>query len=113
MLTFDLLPTFAELAEATPTHELDGTSLATLLLGRQPLPARPVAWLSGSQMAYREGFWKLHLNKSSVELYNLADDLAESTDLAGKEPARVRRLQAAAEQFRLDIRGSTPMRTGS
>lgn len=112
-LTFDLLPTFAELAEATPTNELDGTSLATLLLGRQPLPPRPVAWLSGSRMAYREGPWKLLLHKSSVELYNLADDLAESTDLTGREPARVRRLQAAAEQLRLDIRGTTPMRTGS
>ena len=64
-------------------------------------------------MAYREGPWKLLLHKSSVELYNLADDLAESTDLTGREPARVRRLQAAAEQLRLDIRGTTPMRTGS
>ena len=112
-LTFDLLPTFAELAGATRTHKLDGTSLAALLLGRQPLPPRPVAWLSGSRMAYREGFWKLHLNKSSVELYNLQDDLAESTDLAPKESARVQRMQAAAEQLRLDIRGTAPMRTGS
>lgn len=112
-LTFDLLPTFAELAGATPTHELDGTSLATLLLGQQPLPSRPVAWLSGSRIAYREGFWKLHLSKSSVELYNLQDDLAESTDLTAKEPARVQRLQAAAEQLRVNIRGSAPMRTGS
>ena len=112
-VTFDLLPTFAELVGAKPSHRLDGTSLATLLLARQGPPPRPVAWLSSGRMAYREGVWKLLLNKSSVELYNLQDDLAESDDLATKEPARVQRMQAAAEQLRLDIRGTTPMRTGS
>jgi hypothetical protein len=64
-------------------------------------------------MAYREGPWKLHLENHSVELYNLDDDLAESHDLAAKQPARVHRMRASAERLKAQIRGPTPMRTGS
>lgn len=112
-LTFDLLPTFAELAGATPTAELDGTSLTDLLVDDRSLPARPLAWLSGPSMAYREGPWKLLIQKQSVELYNLKDDLAEARDLAAEQPERVRQMQAAAETLRAEIRGTTPMQTGS
>ena len=112
-LTFDLLPTFAELAGATPTAEIDGTSLTDLLVDNRALPARPLAWLSGPSMAYREGPWKLLIQKRSVELYNLEDDLAEARDLAAEQPERVRQMQAAAEKLRAQIRGTTPMQTGS
>ena len=112
-LTFDLLPTFAELAGATPTAELDGKSLTDLLVDNRSLPARPLAWLSGPSMAYREGPWKLLIQKRSVELYNLENDLAEAYDLAAEQPARVRQMRAAAETLRAQIRGTTPMQTGS
>jgi len=63
-------------------------------------------------MAYREGPWKLLIQKRSVELYNLADDLAETRNLAAEQPERVRQMQAAAEKLRAEIRGATPMQTG-
>jgi len=112
VLTFDLLPTFAELAGVTPTAELDGTSLTDLLVDNQPLPARPLAWLSGPAMAYREGPWKLLIQKRSVELYNLEDDLAEANNLAAEQPARANRMRAAADDLRMQIRGTIPMQTG-
>ncbi|NDH94772.1 MAG: hypothetical protein EBZ13_09650, partial [Planctomycetia bacterium] len=61
----------------------------------------------------REGPWKLLIQKRSVELYNLEDDLAEARDLAAEQPERVRQMQAAAETLRAAIRGTTPMQTGS
>ena len=112
VLTFDLLPTFAELAGVTPTAELDGTSLTDLLVDNQPLPARPLAWLSGPAMAYREGPWKLLIQKRSVELFNLEDDLAEANNLAAEQPARANRMRAAADDLRMQIRGTIPMQTG-
>ena len=112
-LTFDLLPTFAELAGVTPTAIPDGTSLKDLLLDGRSLAARPLAWLSGSQMAYREGPWKLLIQRRAVELYNLEVDLGETTDRAAEEPDRVESMQAAAQTLRDQIRGTVTMQTGS
>lgn len=51
--------------------------------------------------AWIDGDWKLHRiadkkgNKVRYELYNLAKDRSEKTDLAKEEPARVQQMQAA------------------
>jgi arylsulfatase A len=112
-LTFDFLPTFAALAGITPTATPDGTSLKGLLLDGHSLPIRPLAWLSGSRMAYREGPWKLILNKQFPELYNLDVDLGETNNLVAEELDRVNRMQAAALALRDQIRGTVTMQTGS
>jgi arylsulfatase A-like enzyme len=45
----------------------------------------------------RQGDWKLWRNNSTgdVELYNLATDLGETTNLAASNPAKVAELAAA------------------
>lgn len=112
-LTFDLLPTFTELAGIAPNIKPDGTSLMSLLLDGQILPTRPLAWLSGSQMAYREGPWKLLIQRRSTELYNLEVDLGESNNQAADHPDRVEHMQTAANMLRNQIRGTITMQTGS
>ncbi|QTN31770.1 arylsulfatase [Akkermansiaceae bacterium] len=94
---WDLLPTFAELggAEIPDGFRPDGHSLATFLKGG-PAPAREHFYWelhegkdgSKSIQAIRFGDWKAVRPKrgGAVELYNLADDLAESDDLAAKHP---------------------------
>jgi hypothetical protein len=83
---------------------------AILLVGTQPTRA-----------AVRMGDWKLLMNaseqdiesidekpkpdadksaaKSSVQLYNLATDIGEKTDLAAKEPERVASMRARLGEF--------------
>jgi arylsulfatase A-like enzyme len=62
------------------------------------------AWLDGS--------WKLHRiagkagDKVRLELYDLANDRTEATDLAAREPDRARAMRAALEEWQRSVVGS-------
>jgi arylsulfatase A len=105
----DWLPTLLELAgakQATPAG-LDGISFAPTLLGR-PQEARPFLYREspgyGGQQCVRVGDWKairVNLNRGpkqpkvkpgKVELYNLADDRNETTDVAAQHGDVVEKL---------------------
>ncbi len=103
----DLLPTLAELTGLAVPEGLDGQSFAPLLLGKGEPKPRPLFWHfphynnQGGRPAgaVREGEYKLvtHYDDDSVELYNLARDPGETTNLADKEPKRA---QAMLQQLR-------------
>src|SRR5262245_9568219 len=105
---WDLLPTFAELADASDrvVSGLDGASFAATLLGRaaQP-PHAPLYWAfyeRGGARALREGRFKVveQPMHSKLQLYDLESDLGEERDLAAERPElveRLRRLMDAAE----------------
>jgi arylsulfatase A len=110
----DWLPTLLELAGAKDTtpDDLDGISFAPTLLG-QSQAARPFLYREspsyGGQQSVREGNWKAirqNLNPpprsknqqpGAIELYDLAADPGETTDLAEQHPEIVARLQAILE----------------
>jgi arylsulfatase A-like enzyme len=89
-MTMDVFPTCLELAgvELPPNDSpsaLDGASLAPLLLENKPLPERTLFWRMRGQKAVRRGPWKLVVQPDGKpELYNLADDLGETRNLAAK-----------------------------
>ena len=107
----DLRATFAALAGG-PVSATDGIDLSSLLLHGEPLPTRALYWPFpgyGGQEAVREGDWKLvrrDLAKTAKEgaplpawqLYDLARDPNESTDVAAAHPDVVARLAAAADR---------------
>lgn len=93
-LTFDVFPTFLELAGAASPPDLDSVSLAPILRG-EPAPAgiRDMYFVrreggirhgGNSYEAIIRGDWKLLRNDpySPLELYNLRSDPGETTDLA-------------------------------
>lgn len=100
----DWVPTLLELAGAPVPGGLDGVSLVGLLSGRAEAPQRALFWHfphytnQGSLPAgaVREGRWKLIENyeDARVELYDLSRDVAETRNLAEREPERVKRLRA-------------------
>ncbi len=93
----DVQPTLAELAGAAGDVPpgLDGISFAPTLLGR-PQEPRPFLYREfpgyGGQLAVRMGDWKAvgqNLARQPgalFELYNLADDVGESKDVAARHP---------------------------
>jgi uncharacterized sulfatase len=96
----DLMPTFAA-AAAAPLPQgvvIDGRSLLPALTGKGPAlnPETPLFWNSGYYRAVRAGSWKLQVNgkQNKTWLYNLAADPTEKTNLAEKEPAKRRELEA-------------------
>ncbi|MEM1354588.1 MAG: sulfatase [Planctomycetota bacterium] len=100
VLGMDLMPTFATLAGVELPAEivLDGKDLVNT--SDSQLRTRRAHWVHDNQHAMREGPWKLVIRgENAPELYSLADDLGETTDLAGQQPERVARMVAAHQQW--------------
>lgn len=115
--TLDILPTFAALAgaaQAVPTDRIiDGVNQVDLLLGKDKKGARDgFLYYEGNELqGVRQGPWKLRLpnlkqirkwpeldkGSNQLELYHLANDLGETTNLVDKHPQVVTRLKALAE----------------
>jgi arylsulfatase A-like enzyme len=111
---FDLVPSLLRLAGVRPPDAVafDGEDVSDALLGKGTASRRaPLFWrrppdrkswppmLPEQQpdLAVRHGDWKLlcEYDGSKPELYNLADDPAETRNVAGQHPQVVRRLTAA------------------
>ena len=91
-----------------PGQHVDGVSLLPVLKGGI-LPQRPLFWHyphysnqgGGPAGAVRLGDFKLieWYEDDKVELYNLKDDIGEKTNLALKEPEKLKRLITAWEAW--------------
>ncbi len=93
----DWMPTFCALAGYKPERDLkwDGMNLWPQLAGAEsPKPRAIYAASPGfkSRMV-RDGDWKLVVSEKRTELFHLAADPNESSDLAAKEPERVAALR--------------------
>lgn len=109
--SWDLLPTFSELAGAVlPEGYLpDGLSLVASFYGGEQGGLRPpLYWETGSgarmQQAVRIGDWKaVRLSPGApLALYSLKDDPGETTDLSGSNPAVVQEIEAYLRTCRVD-----------
>ena len=120
---FDFYPTFCEAAGIQPDarQHLDGVSILALLkdpkarLTRDTLCwhyplARPHFLGGRSTGAIRKGDWKLieFFDTGKTELYNLADDLGETNDLAAAKPDKVAELREALAAWRADCGAVIP-----
>jgi arylsulfatase A-like enzyme len=132
----DIFPTLAELIGAKTPDKLDGKSFRALLSwDTTVLPAPPhqeLCWSDGKKdWVIRRGAWKL-INSSGWDhefykldqgtakpapnykypagllLFNLENDVAETTNLAAKHPARVKELQAAYQKWRAQMGKPVP-----
>lgn len=103
--SFDLFPTFAELAGVEDrSPNLDGTSLKALLDQKRPLAPRTLFWRMGKKKAVRQGPWKLVvLDGQRPELYDVRADIGERDNLAAREPARVEKMLAALAVWEADV----------
>ncbi|MCB1066501.1 MAG: arylsulfatase, partial [Verrucomicrobiae bacterium] len=92
---YDAMATLAEVAGAELTQAHDGISYLPTLLGTEQKAHEYLAWDFGGyggQIAIREGDWKAlkrNLRKdpdAPLELYNLATDRSETTNVAATHP---------------------------
>jgi arylsulfatase A-like enzyme len=95
--SLDILPTALAAAglPAPADKPLDGINLLPILRGEAPAPARNLFWCSGSDegwWAIRSGDWKLVAQRAKVELFDLARDMSEKTDLVKSMPDKVAEL---------------------
>jgi arylsulfatase A-like enzyme len=119
VIAMDLYPTILELTGLPPNREpnRDGQSLVSLMKGGALAP-RSLFWHYphyGNQGgapagSVRDGDWKLieWYEDGSRELFNLRDDLSETTNLVEKYPDRVRELVAQLTEWRKDVSAIMP-----
>ncbi len=115
----DFYPTFAELAGILlPESQIfDGESLLPVMSGLEPDPERAIFWHypvyhhDQPASAIRKGKWKLihYLDKDSKILYNLDEDLGETTNLSESHPEKVKELYSLLEQWREDVQAELPV----
>jgi arylsulfatase A len=118
--SLDFLPTFCELAGATPPTDLDldGTSFLPALENKSPVRSKPLLWifynsLNERQVAMRDGDWKvlakLNIDKcvnvttdnepevkaaelSDFQIFQITEDIGESKDLSSSMPEKLAEL---------------------
>ena len=98
VISIDILPTVLDAIGVQPPAEtpFDGKSLLPLLTGQTQTHHDTIFWCKeGGQWAVRRGDWKLRSVNGMVELFNLAEDLSETTNLADRQPEMVKTLSNA------------------
>ena len=102
----DYMPTFAEMAGVERPAGIDGVSMLAALEGRASAqkPRDYLYWEFQGKQVVRMGFWKGIRNAATgaFELYDLAKDVGETTDVAAANPAIVSRLEAIMRTARTD-----------
>ncbi len=140
-MTIDLLPTIVSLTNAAmPVNKIDGLNVWPLLRGdvgaTSPHDAFYFYYNTNELQAVRSGTWKLILPHSyrtlgvqarttggipakyhnvtaGLELYDLAADIGERTDVAALHPEVVQRMLILVERARADMGDALTKRVGS
>jgi arylsulfatase A-like enzyme len=107
VISLDIFPTAAAAAGAQlpEGRALDGVNLLPYLLGEKAGPPHEILfWRYGTAHAVRKGNWKLvRRGDQPAELYDLANDVSESRDLAAQHPEVVRELSEALERWESEL----------
>ena len=117
----DFYPTMLDMVGIPLVHQqhVDGVSLTPLLHQAGPLQRKAIYWhyphysggLGGRPgSAVRMGDYKLieFYEDSHLELYNLAEDIGEHTNLLEKEPNMAQEMHALLKQWRQDVDAKMP-----
>jgi arylsulfatase A-like enzyme len=115
VIGIDLYPTVLEMTGATRERGqvIDGESIAGLCNGARGLKRDAIFWhyphyhAGGAtpHSAMRQGPWRLvqFQEDDRVELYNLAQDISETQDLARSDPDRAKRMKQRLEEWRRSV----------
>jgi len=106
----DLLPTLVELTGVPmlETKPLDGVSLVPLLTGTPAQwPDRMIFVVQGNRGAVRTQRFRLTVERRRVQLFDMAADPGQKTDVAKQHPDTARKLKAAYDSWLKEMRGGT------
>jgi arylsulfatase A-like enzyme len=120
VMNTDILPTVLKVCglPSKPDLHKDGVSFASLLKGETKPVHDALFWHfphygnhgSGPCSSVRVGEWKLihWLEDDSVELFDVVNDPSEKTDLAARQPDRVKGLRARLDAWRKETDANMP-----
>ena len=103
IIQLDIQPTVLAAAGIETKDKFDGVNLLPYLSGdKTGAPHESLFWRFGQQRAVRSGDWKLVEAGSGPQLFNLKDDIGEQTDLAAKNPDKLKELEASYVSWNKD-----------
>lgn len=108
VIGLDLAPTFVAAAGSRSDVEYEGVNLLPYMLGEiTGTPHETLFWRwidAPNQKAVREGDWKAIEPEDDApwELYNLAEDIGETNNLAAEHPEKVRELETKWNEWNKD-----------
>jgi len=107
----DIMPTLAELAGGEPPENIDGISIVPTLLGEKAAGRKQrtheyLYWEDRKSLAVRWGDYKAvkTWQARTFELYDLADDIRESRDVAAEHPDVVGKMAGFAAAAHSPVR---------
>ncbi|VGO12368.1 Arylsulfatase [Pontiella desulfatans] len=112
MTAMDLLPTFAKLAGAAIPSDrvIDGEDIWPVLSGSAKSPHEAFFFHKGNALAaVRSGKWKYHQShdkkgkKTKPALYDLEQDIGETTNVLKNHPEVAARMRVHIDQFEKDL----------
>jgi len=101
-ISLDVMPTILDFAGVSVPggHKLDGVSLKETLLEEKRIGPRQLFW---NAQAMRDGPWKLVRSGRQNLLFNLDEDIGETTDMAAEHGERVSAMLKALKQWETDV----------
>jgi len=112
VISLDILPSICDVLdiELPDDRVYDGRSLWPVIEGKQKSPLHEYLFWDGNddRLAVRNGKWKLVKMRGAYELYDLSNDLGETTNLADKHPEITSRLIDRYVSWRYEM--GEPMR---
>ena len=103
----DLLPTIMDIlgVEVPKDRELDGISLKNHLFKQRDIADRQVFFGYEPKLgtAMRDGNWKMLSKGDKVELYDLSNDIKETTNIADQYPEQTKKMKDAIEKWKQEV----------
>ncbi len=105
LMTMDIFPTLVDLADGEIPENLDGISFKNLLLKDEKMAERDLFWEFKGKFATRRGNWKLILESPNdkPQLFDLANDIGETKNIAPKHPEIVSELHKKLEDWYTEV----------
>ncbi len=112
----DILTTLCAITGITPPQDrpIDGANMLPALSGRRVRRDIPLYWrwegTGGPKLALRQGDWKLlsALDYTGLALYNLRDDIGETTNLADASPKRLNAMKRTLTDLNEEVQAEGP-----
>jgi len=103
VLSMDVLPTLLSLAGISSKNKFDGEDFSRVLFSEKGMKERPLFWRFQNQWVVRMGNLKYMKIKEMEYLFDLANDLNETTNLKDENPVVMRKFKSMLKDWEKEM----------
>lgn len=103
LASIDVLPTLLSITGIKTNTEFDGEDFSGVLFKNDEMPERPVFWRYRNQWAVRKDDWKYLKIKDREYLFNLKNDVSETTNVKDEFPEKFQILKKEITSWEVEM----------